>query len=325
VNQRGILFTLIALLFVLAILTLNSEIRSSTRDLEPQPELTRLRELGKVYRDIERSLVQLDLNGGRKKIVEQGLPFSYILINPHRIILSQELPLNQQVFSGYFDSVQGYRVFYLGLHDDLNRTEILIDMNAATDLNWGSILDSPSFLLEPVCARYQLSLAQSTVDGGGSQACSSMFDPNSIRRTDINILVKDPSADFNFLRCNGSSCPTDSFNPANPLPFFSVNFLVDSCQKCTLSQTLVSGHYATTADFNVFLTCSGPNCHSKGVTLAFGPRFRAWSDANRSVDMNIGLDFNRSIQSFRSMDFNFSVKATKYQILRTNRVLTLPN
>ncbi|MDO8625260.1 MAG: hypothetical protein Q7R47_04200 [Candidatus Diapherotrites archaeon] len=320
-NHKGIVFTLMTLILVLAILSLNTTISKSRSSLEPSPEVTRLREVSKIFRDIDRSLSELDLNGGKKSVAEKGLPFSYALRSQNRLLISQQIPTNPKVLSSYYDSIQGYRIFFEGLYADSNRGGIFVDINAITDLNWGSTTTNPHFLLSPSCTGYTVT-SRGFLVGNSFQTCENAFDLSAIRRMDINVKIQDPSADFNFLVCNGGACAANPFDDANKLPFFSVNFVDNDCQGCDIVQKIVSGHYAVTSDYNVFLSCDSPACHSKGISLVFGPSLRVTSDWNRPVDVNLALDLNTLITGFRSLDANFTVVSPKFAIVRSSAPLS---
>ncbi len=322
-NSKGILFSLIALLLILSIMGLNVSIQNSRFSLDPVSEVMQLREVGKKFRDIERSLVELDLNTNHKRIAERGLPFTYSLTSPKQLVLSQEFPINPVSLAGYFDSIQGFRIFYSQLWQDSNRTDISLDINAPRDQNWGGTSSDVSFVLFPMCVRYRISKQSFWIQDASPTVCRNSFSPNALRRVDINVHFSDTASDYNVFLCNSGPCPQNPFDELNPLPFFSFT-IVGSCPGCNIPIGAASGHFATTSDINVFLTCSGPSCHSKAATFLIGSMITGETDSTRAMDVNIGLDFNESIEGFRSDDFNFSVSSAKYSILHSNNPLLLP-
>jgi hypothetical protein len=320
-NHKGFVFTLMTLVFILAISALNNTIVSSRAGLDQSPEVTRLAEVSKIFRDVSRAIEELDLSTGKKDIAEAGLPFAYGLQSNTRMLVIQPVPPNPSVVSSYYNSLQGYRIFFEGLYADSNRGGIFVDINTITDLNWGSVITDPRFLISPSCTAFRVTKGGFSVESGFPESCDSNFDIRAIRRMDLNVRIEDPGADFDSVVCNNGPCDADPFNPSDPLPYLSVRFDDTDCPGCSIAQKTVSTHYDPAVDYNVFLSCAGPGCSPKGLSMVFGPSLRVSSDWNRSVDVNLALDFNAFVTGLRSLDSNFVVTSPKFSIIRSNRPL----
>lgn len=325
-NQNGFFLTLSAFVIATAILFFNSSAFEKQLFFEQRPELIALQEAGQKYRDIQRTIIDLDLEetNAKKRVLERGLPFSYEA-DQNRLFVSQYFPVFPSSLATYFTSLNGFRIFFLEkAREDLS-PDFALDINTARDANWGGNATEAGFLLFPFCAKYgvgehSVALVQST-----APQCLPPFDPDSLQRADINFFVSDAREDFNRLVCNGAACPQDPFDPGNPNPFFSISFETTLCPHCSIAPATISTHFPAGSDYNVFLSCNSPSCESEPLQLLFNNFFVFSRDTNKAMRLEMELFFDENISSFQSTDFNYSIRVPRYGIVRTNNPTTVPS
>jgi hypothetical protein len=306
----------------MAMLFFNSIVSENTLLLEQRPELSALREAGQKYADIERALVDLDFSGEKKNESERGLPFSYSG-EENSLQLNQNFPLLPSTLPIYFSSLNGYRIFFEQQAKEDLTSGFEVDINTVQDSNWGGSSNQAAFLILPFCVQYILSPNQLSLEESVSSRCTIPFNPNHLRRIDLNIQILDLREDFNSLKCFDSpghetNCSQELFNDANSDPYYSVSFSTSGCPKCNFSPKTVSLHHAPGSDFNIFLSCTAAACESEPFQLLLNQFLVASRDSNKSFQFRTSLQFDQNISSFQAQDINFSVRYPKYGIVRTN-------
>lgn len=316
-NQRGILITFSVFLLVLAILFFNSTITENAVVNEQQTERALLQQAGQKFHDIERSLLDLDLSGQKKILIQAGLPFSYSG-DGNSLLISQYLPLFSATLSTYFNSLNGYRIFFLQQAKQDLPAGFQLDINTTKDQNWGGTANKAGFLLEPYCIQYDIFGSRLFLGQSLSGRCLSSFYNSALRRADINVTIQDVREDFNSLTCNGANCPQNAFDAANPNPYYNVHFITSGCPNCNLPTTTVSLHQSVGSDYNIFLSCTSSACQSEPFQLMLNNLVRADRNSAKYLKIDLLLAFDQNIQSFRALDLNFAVRMPQYGIVRTS-------
>ncbi len=318
--------TLSAFVIAMAILFFNSSAFEKQVFFEQRPELTALQEAGQKYRDIQRTIIDLDLEetDAKKRVLERGLPFSYET-DQNRLFVSQYFPIFPSSLATYFTSLNGFRIFFLKEAQEDLSPDFVLDINTARDANWGGNATEAGFLLFPFCTKYGVGEHSIALVRSAAAQCLSPFDPDSFQRANIQFFVSDAREDFNSLVCNGGACPQDPFNPGNPNPFFSISFETTLCPHCSISPAIISTHFPAGSDYNVFLFCGRPSCESEPVQLLFNNFFVFSRDSNKVIRLEMELFFDQNISAFQSTDFNYSIRVPRYGIMRTNIPAAVPS
>ncbi|MBU1930024.1 hypothetical protein KJ972_00820 [Candidatus Micrarchaeota archaeon] len=316
-NQNGVVLTLSVFLLMMGILFFNALVYETVLTFGERTELVALREAGQSFRDIERSLVDLDFSGEKKNVLESGLPFSYTA-DVNTIRFSQSIPLPVSFLDTYFSALNGYRVFFLQKSQESLSPEFVLDINAAQNTAWGGIVEQGHFLVQPFCMAYSLGVGSVFVGKSVSSQCVIPFDASALERMDLNLAIVDLREDFDSLLCNDAVCPQDAFSPSSLDPYFSIVFLTSACPNCSFSPAVISAHFPIGVDYNVFLSCSTLPCESEPVQLLFNEFLTVSRDSNKSVRLDLSLSFDQNIQSFQTLDFNYAIQVPKYGIIRTS-------
>ncbi|MFH0955572.1 MAG: hypothetical protein V1777_05695 [Candidatus Micrarchaeota archaeon] len=314
-NSRGIIFTVSVLVLILAIIVLTTSIQRSDFSIANQPELSALKIAGQKYRDISRSLLELDLNGPKKNTLSLGLPFSYGS-DQNRFFISQRFPVNPGEISDYFNSLNGYRIFFgkqalKGLPHGF-----LLDINTAKDANWGGTANQLNFLLNRQCMAYRFSVNRIVFEDANNSQCIGTYNPTNTRKTQIKIKFSDSREDLNAALCNGVACPANAFNDANSESYFSIRFDSNASPKSGLP--VIGTHYSVAADYNVFLYCDNPDCFSKPIQFLFGKSIQVSRDSNQTANFDWNFEFKQNLSRFLTLDVNFAIQNPDYNIIRTN-------
>lgn len=318
-NQKGFLFTFAVFLLVMAMLFFNSIVFENTISMEQRPEQVALREASQKYLDIERTLMDLDFSGQKKTLLERGLPFAYTG-DSNSLFLVQNFPLLSTTLPIYFNSLNGYHIFFLRHSAEDLPSGFELDLNTVKDANWGGIENKATFAVLPFCVQFSLSPKRLSAEKSAFSQCAGSFDPARLRKIDLNIFILDIREDFNSLACNGGACPQNQFNPLDPNPYYSVSFSVSGCPDCAFSPQKISLHHALGSDYNIFLACTNPPCDSEPFQLLLNQFFVATRDSNKNFQFKTNLEFDQNIQSFRSLDLNFTIRVPKYGIVRTSDI-----
>ncbi len=326
-NQKGFLLTFAVFLLVMALLFFNSVVFENTISLEQRSEQVALREASQKYLDIERTLMDLDLSSQKKTLLERGLPFAYTG-DSNSLSFVQNFPLLSTSLPIYFNSLNGYRIFFLRHSAEDLSPGFELDLNTIKDANWGGTENQAVFAVLPFCVQFSLSPRRLAVEKSAYSRCADSFDAARLRKIDLNILILDIREDFNSLQCFRNGFPEDcgssswqqSFNPTNTNTYYSVSFSTSGCPECTFSPQKVSLHHVPGNDYSIFLSCTNPPCDSEPFQLLLNQFFVATRDSNKNFQFKTSLEFDQNIQSFRSLDINFTIRVPKYGIVRTSDI-----
>lgn len=315
--SKGFVLTLSVFLIATALLFFNKTVFDRQLSLETPSELVLLREAGQQYRDIARTILELDLSGQKKSVMERGLPFSYSG-DQNMLFVSQDFPIFQTKLATFFNAINGFRIFDLNQALQHLSRDFVLDINTSKDANWGGTETAIRFLVLPACTQLYFYKSNTSFSPSTSTRCLTPYSAGNFQRADVNIILLDIREDYNSLTCNGGACPQNAFDPLNPNPYYFIQFSTASCPLCTFVQQTVSLHHPTGADYNVFLSCTVPGCFSKPVQLLFNNFLTAIRDSNETLKLNLRLQFDRNIDSFQSLDINFAVQVPQHGIVRVN-------
>ena len=76
-NKKGLVFTLATLLMIVALISLNSTIKTISRESQDIGEISAIISTGKKMSNIERMIIDLDQENVIREINERILPFEY--------------------------------------------------------------------------------------------------------------------------------------------------------------------------------------------------------------------------------------------------------
>lgn len=308
-NKRGLLFTIMTLFLIFGIITLNEVLADSFRAYSPPSEALSLYSAASIFRNASSIILDLDKTGYAKTSIEHIYPFKYSLDKDlNSFLLSQEYSLDSEQLGIIFD--------YLNLSEILLSDEnyshafsgIVLDINSPKNSAWGGTTSAASFLLLPFC--YQYTLFDSSTAGFSKTTnnfCTEDFDYSKIRRIDINIHVLTSSADFSSLLCDNNACPTDSFNPLNPNPFYNISVLDENCLSCALTQKTASSHFLPSS--SLFFALSGSASPTLSINLS-------------KMDLNYSYSSEQKLNI--STSFLFNKEPTGFIVKGVNIAAHLP-
>ncbi len=319
-NQKGFLFTFMALVLILSIMALNSSIQDSKNDSQKFLELARLVSVNNKFSNIERSAIDFKKSGIVNEFNQRIMPFTYN-IDSNSISVLQNLPLASGEANSFFDFMNLFGVFledssYGNVFDGLN-----VDVNTVQNPFWGGSAEKIQFLIEPFCYQFSLNdLNGSSFGESKSGKCAENFDLQKIRRFDSNIVVRNFSEDFNRILCNGGACPDNPFDPSNPQPYYKIAIDDSNCGNCYFPQKIIANHFDPNTDTNISILCQGISCRSKSIDFVLNKGFSVSrnSDSNYSVQLGMAVSFDSNIEQFYFLDFNYSVRDSDFNILKTN-------
>lgn len=322
-NQKGILLTASVFILVIAILFFNSTIQQKTLSFEQRTDWIALREAGNQYNEIQRELVQLDLSGNKKEILERGLPFTYDA-SSNSVSFTQNVPITTSALTSYFNMLNGYRIFLQQKASERLSQEFSLDINSAKDSSWGGTASSANLLVQPTCLAYSLSIQNASWKPGNSPQCDQAFDPVDLDRMDLNLLIVDVREDFDTLTCNDAACPQDPYNPSDPDPYFALTIDTSHCTDCALPQTTVSRHFSLGSNYLVKLSCGAEECDSETVSITVNNLLTVGRSSTKALQLESTFTFHETPEYLQVLDFNYSIQNAKYGIIRTNRFETVP-
>lgn len=314
-NSRGIIFTISVLTLILAIIYLTTAFSQSEHSIANAPELSALKIAGQKYRDISRSLLELDLNGPKKTVLSMGLPFSYSA-DRNQFQITQRFPVNAIEIATYHNSLNGYRIFFQNQSLQGLPTGFFLDINTIKDANWGGTNNRLNFLLNRQCMAYRFSANQIQFENAGNSQCTGAFNAINTRKTNAQLLFLDLREDLNVSLCNAGACPNNAFNPNDPNPYFSLQFNTQDCVACNLSP--IATHFDPATDYNIFLHCPSDNCFSKPIQIILGNQLSLSRDQNQTIILDMNFEFNQTITRFVTLDANVTLTVPDYNIIRTN-------
>ena len=308
-NNKGLLFTVMTLFLGITLLSAVITFEDISRNSFSIKEIAALTLVSNRFNNLSNQLIDLDKTGYSKSVAQRTLPFDYELNkDSNSITINQQFPFSQAKYDAFFDAINIASVFF----EDQNRAHsfdgVIIDVNSPKNSSWGGSATSINFLINPFCYEYIVKSSKDTLfSKSTSEKCSAAFTSSSIKRIDINILVN-LGDDYNSFLCNGLSCPQNTYNPANPAPYYKITIIDTNCTSCNIPQKTASNHFSTSADFNVTLTCIGSTCTSTPVIIQESSLdFNISHPLGKAKNIISTITFDNYPSKFFAKDINLSV------------------
>lgn len=325
-NNSGFLFTLMAVLLILSIISLNDSVLRSRSEGQRLFSQAKVLSVNNRFDNINRLAVDFKKGGYANPVNQRILPFSY-LIDGNHIRVSQNLPLASGETDGFFNFLNFSKILledssYGNVFDGLS-----VDVNTVRNSNWGGNAKSLNFLIEPFCYQFSsLDLNKSVFSESFSGKCSEVFDYDKVRRFDVNVSIRNFGEDLNRVLCNGDDdCPNNAFNSSNPLPYYKITIDDSNCGSCFFSQKTIASHFNPLSDLNVAIFCQGSSCRSKSIDFFINKSLSVFrrTDSNYQVLIDLNVMFDSNIEQFLYLDFNVAVKDSEKGIVKTNNPLSI--
>lgn len=267
------------------------------------------------FANVMNNAASITTNPAEKKVDERIVPFSYF-VDGNTLTIGSEIPARQDNIDFYLENMNAFRLFLEDTNHQREYDSMKVDANTLTPKSWGGSDANVSFITEPHCLRFYI------MDENVLEFRFTCADYNylSIRRQDINISFVSGN-DFNALACsfNGAgSCPDNAFDPANPLPYLSVNLLDTNCSGCVLSQKIIRGHFNPSQTSTLNVSCAGALCSNPPVDLNFTGITRARFAGSQRIGFSIGINLASGIIGLNFNDLNMMVENTEFGAKRWN-------
>lgn len=313
-NSKGVLFTILALIFVLSIIGLNESIKEARQgNLESRITVNAINTAGNKYNTLLRDLVNLDKNGKSKQVQERFLPFNYEIQNS-RITIMQELPLSGIAWKNYFDILNALRVF----SEDFNYSNVFDSLKTEFETiknpEWNGSSEEITHLITPQCLGFSVmndydknDYKKAVLKPEETQECS--FSESEIAKIDLNIVINESAEDFNAAEsklASFGSIPLEiRINNTACLP---------NCQIADENKTINA--FLSVQDKN--LTIQGVN--SKTITIrTVNNSIEVEHEGPSKINANFGIIFQNDFQEFKLKDFNVTVRNEDFNISKTNK------
>jgi len=306
-NNKGLLFTVMTLFLIFGIVALNESLNDLSRNYSPSTSSISAYSAADSFMNASNLLYDLDQAGYSKDAKERSLPFLYTLNKDSNFIsITQDISLGSAQINDLYSYLNLAEVFLNDTNYSNSFTGTTFSVSSPKNLEWGGDQKAIHFLVNPLCYEYVIfdefnfGFNKST-----SSKCSSEFNPESIKRFDINITVLSSLSDFNSFICNNQPCPVLAFNPSDLRPFYNINLIDSNCPNCALSQKLASSHFVSLDNLNFTLSCNGASCTSEELVIKLNDldlNFNYSSDAKLSILTKV--TFNSKPKDFFISDVN---------------------
>ncbi|MFH1225254.1 MAG: hypothetical protein V1676_05620 [Candidatus Diapherotrites archaeon] len=329
-GERGVLFTFMVFMIVMIVLGLGTTIKGGRLKFESDVTKTSALEgTSNKFGNIMNDVVNFDKNNLARNIQKRIMPFDYEY-DGNAIRVGQELPMKVGMLDLSFDILNAYDIFISDTNSQTTYDLMHVDVNAAKNKYWGGDRNSIQFMIKPQCLKFVVVDENVTGFFGGiaDEGCASGFSVQSLRRYDLNILIKQANQAYNNIVCNfaGSppeECPTEIFSSGDNDPYFEM-FVDDSlCTNCQLGgQTKhIYGHYDPASNNTVGVSCAG-GPEICGVTInpilvTVNSGMKA-ENKGGALDVNMRAELGGNIMRFYFMDFNFAVSRPDFNTMMTN-------
>ena len=311
-QKNGILFSLSALLLVMSFILLQQAItRTSFAQTQAEKTITLFGNLNEQYASLASNIIELDTKSSYRQIQERTLPFTYSA-DQNYIQLNYKTPLRQATIGNYFDLTNAFKIFaedknYSNFYSGIN-TQVDTTQNSA----WGGAQTALNFITEPSCMKISVQETGISFQRGWCGA----FDLNQASKIDSNISIYSSGEDQNTVTCswNGNSaCPSQSFDQANPNPYFSLTLFDQNCGKCALSTKTITGHADISKNNWIAVSCTGTGCTSPQIDINVSQNYSITRNQNAlPVQISTGVTLKNKITAFYFNDMNITVSENDY-------------
>ncbi len=319
-HKKGIIFSLAALILILTFIALSQTIiRTTAQQSQTEKTMALMRNLSQHYSSIESNIITLDTKSAHGKIQERALPFEYNVDTNH-IELQYNTPIRATTIGHFFDIINAFEIFIEDQNYSNSYSGIATQVDTEKNSPWGGTQTTLNFIVEPQCT--EISVRQTGITFG--QGWCGTFDLNSASRIDTNISIYSPSEDLNSFACRWNStdaCPSQSFDPSNPNPYFSLQIFDENCTSCGFLQNTVSGHFDISQNNWIAIICTGAECTATQIDINAAQYFSISRNSNAlPVQISTGMLMKNKITGFYFNDMNITVSNNDFNIsMRTTR------
>ena len=313
IGRKGVLFTLLAFILLLSVLSLHQLTEKRKNALESTViESNAFGRVSDKYANIRNNFTVLGASEAERLVDERILPFNYS-IDGKRFSISTTLPARQSQVNNFLETMNAFRVFIEDENYSNEFDSMRADLNTLLPTTWGGTDTNISFLVEPQCLKY--SILDKNVQR--LEFICEGYDYSAVKSQDVNIFLG-VVHDFNFtVSCNFNNEPAsdcsdsnnlnNAFDPASTLPYLSIEIFDENCGSCTLNTATIRGHFDPAQESSVKMRCISPGCTMPDLDLNFaGATILEYGGELMSV--SIAVDLNSAIEEFSFSDANISVE-----------------
>lgn len=311
-SSKGVLFSFMALLLVLSLLSLIDALNAQRSDFKAKSALDfSLSSASSGFDNVYSDFALLDKESAARIVDERNLPFKYSM-DYNSLSIVQELPLKQSVWNNYFDLINAFEIFAEDCNQDVFFGNFDINVSTVKNSVWGGSAQDLNFVLLPQCLSYGVNAGLSKT-GFYPSISNCAFDFSKIKKYFVSVTVKNASLeDYNSITYNipGFSTPSN--------PEFEFRFLDTNCSKCAVpSNKTLTGYFDPSQSGWISIKCSGTGCKSKEISIFINSGIQA-AHSGEKIDVNFSLAFKNFINSFYFGDFNVSVANKDFGIVYSN-------
>lgn len=304
-RQKGILFSVMVLLLLLALLSLHQTTRGTSYAVQDtESNINAYEKAADKYANIRHNSTVLSESSAEEQMNSRVLPFSYT-IDSNRLGLALSLPTTTSVES-YLEALNMFRVFSEDTNYNNEYDSLKVDINTLTPLSWGGSDTNVSLTVRPQCMKYSV-LDDNSI---ALEFTCSNTDFRVVKRLDLNLML-DAGHDLNAVSCrfNGAAnCPDNDYNSSNTLPYLSIQAIDANCLNCQLPQKRVRAHFNPIDENNfVQFKCVGASCTTTPIDMNFASKALVRHNGS-IIRVSIAMDFNSGIDSFELNDTNIAVE-----------------
>ncbi|GEM_PF-3362781 len=344
-NKKGVFFTFIVFLLVAAIIVSSSATKQTfSKQTETTIDETAFSSVNARFQNIYNEVFALK-TGYPGRVQGRILPFYYKSGNDGEngwFEIEQNVPLEDTSteITETFDALNLYSIF---ISEKSNNIDVTTVSNAAKNSAWGGT-DELIYSVLPQCVKYDPQPDTETLtppypivfqDKTSAECTAASFDPNDIKRIDLDIVITDELR-IKKLQGNGnlSEEPENAFDPASLLPYLSIHVSVPNClsksggelvppAECEIDgeEQTISNHVSLTEDngFEIQLQTGSPIQFYvlNSTQLALDPKVIFSTDYTPSVggyklQTTTKITFKDSIDEVRFRGFDFTVSKTNF-------------
>lgn len=315
-NSKGVLFTVMAFLVILSVLSLNNVIKTQRAEEQHFLAPTKTLRVAECFENIGKSVIELKKGEKASEIGKRVIPFNYSF-DENSALVEFDLPFKESQFNAYFDFLNLSEVMAEDKNYENIYSGLRVDVNTLKNADWGGSAQGFDFLLKPYC--YEFSVTENRIEFSESKSekCLNEFDFSEVKRIDLNLEIQQFNEDYNLLECSPEPCPTEAFNPTSSETYFSLYIDDSNCGDCDLGQKSVSMHFGTGESHEITLSCNSPECNSTDIELLLSGGISI-EHTSSSIGLKLNHLFENELHSFELLDYNFSVFTKGRKIMKSN-------
>ena len=301
-NSKGILFSVMVLVLILAILGLGTVLNNAVTSSTSTKESIQLISISNKYNNID-SQLSLYKKGYPKMVFERILPIKYDINNDTKsILIKQSFPTNNSFFDETMNFLNLFRIFIEDKNYDRSFDGLEVDLNTPRNNFWNGSQNNLSFLINPFCYKIVSDINSISLLKNNTTKCDYLFSSDYIKSYNFIVKIKG-TYDYNNVLCDGSPCPQEAPNGTDK--YYSLTIDDSECYGCNFTQKAVSKNFSPLESFEVEILENGAQ---NPITLTSSALDFVFQSNGVSVDLNFEVFFSEKVTDFFISDTNLLVK-----------------